>query len=55
MGRNPNMNTEQTLGRKAEICLGVLKKKERRKREKKGKENTLTRPPYKYSVRSVGK
>lgn len=34
MGRNPNMNTEQTLGRKAEICLGVLEKK--RQKERKG-------------------
>lgn len=38
---------------------GIRKKKTERKkgrkREKKGKENTLTRPPYKYSVRSVGK
>ena len=37
MGRNPNMNTEQTLGRKAEICLGVLKKKKERERERERK------------------
>ena len=57
MGRNPNTNTEQTLGRKAEICLGVLKKKKKRgeSARRKEKENTLTRPPDKHSVRSVGK